>query len=313
MQSFEVSAPPGEAVVIGIDIGGTKTAIALAGLRGSMIQQVRIDTRPQDGPGQTLSRIAETVAKLISAAGSDRPVAVGAVSPGAIQTDGIRLAPNLPGWQDIALAAELVDRLGISQVAVMNDVQAGALAELRYGALRDSNPGIYVNIGTGLAAALVIDGRVVLGAHGAAGEIGYQRDRGQLGKGAFGDHADLEDLIGGRALGRRAEATLGLAVDAAELFGLGDPVARHLIHQGLGALGSTLATLAAFTDPQLIVIGGGLMASVEEILPVITALVNESVPFPPTVVQARFLTDASLYGAIALAADAATARQGVTA
>ena len=312
MQSSSDSGPPGTAVVIGIDIGGTKTAIALAGLDGSVIQQTRIDTRPQAGPEQTLRRITEAVTEL-TAGGADRPVAVGAVCPGAIQPDGIRLAPNLPGWHDVALAAELVERLGISPVSVMNDVQAGALAEVRFGALRNSNPGIYVNIGTGLAAALVIDGQVVLGAHGAAGEIGYQRDRGQLGKRAFGDHADLEDLIGGRALGRRAEATMGMPMDAAELFGLGDAVARHLIHQGLGALGSTLATLAAFTDPQLIVIGGGLMASVEEILPVITALVNESVPFPPTVAPARFLTDASLFGAIALAADAATTRQGVTA
>jgi len=303
----ETTAPghSGRSAVLGIDIGGTKTALALATATGTIIRRVQFDTSAELGPQQALDRIAVESRLLLSQAaelGLD-VLAVGGVCAGVIQQHHILHAPNLPGWGDVALGNALRGATGVESVAVMNDVQGGALAEARYGALVDCNPGIYVNLGTGLAAVLIVRGHVVMGAHSAAGEIGYHREPGQLGKSAFGDHADLEELIGGRALADRARVVLGQSLDSSELFARTDPVARHLIHQGLGALGATLATLATFTDPQRIVVGGGLMASAALILPILTALVAESVPFPPAVVTAHFIKDASLYGAVALAAD----------
>lgn len=97
-----------------------------------------------------------------------------AVTPGIVKPQGIRLAPNNPGWDTLALADVLKESFGIQRVAIETDVKAAALAEARSGVLADVECGLYVNLGTGLSAAAVIDGRVLRGAHGAAGEIAYQ-------------------------------------------------------------------------------------------------------------------------------------------
>ncbi|MGH7749196.1 MAG: ROK family protein [Candidatus Dormibacteria bacterium] len=85
-----------------------------------------------------------------------------------MQPDRILLAPNLPGWEEIDLAARLRSATGITVGAVTNDVRAGALADARLGALRGCRCGLYVNLGTAIAAALVMDDRVAEGAHHAA-------------------------------------------------------------------------------------------------------------------------------------------------
>jgi glucokinase len=294
-------------VVAGIDIGGTKIDVALAGPDGTIVGRRRLDTLAADGPAAAVARMAAAAEELrVRHADGAELAAVGVVCPGVVQGDRILLAPNLPGWEDADLAGSVRAALCVPRVGITNDVRAGALAEARTGALRGSRSGLYVNLGTGLAAALVVDGRVTEGAHQAAGEIGYSQPLGALGAWPAGAHAHLEAAVSGVALATRAANVLGEPVDAADLFRRTDPVARHVVHQSLGALGTALVNLAVFVDPDRVVVGGGLAGSADVVLPVLDAYLRSGVPFPPDVVLGAFTTGASLHGAVHLAVDLMT-------
>jgi glucokinase len=300
--------------VIGIDIGGTNIDVALADASGAIRQRTRMATQADRGPQQALERIARLVDELSrwSTAIDGVPVvAHAAVCPGVVQAECILMAPNLPGWETLALARRLSRDLHVTRVAVWNDVRAGALAELRYGALRGVDPALYVSLGTGIAAALVVDGRVLAGFHHAAGEIAYLVPVGAPPE-HLGDHvgdtdATLEDFVGGKALGERASALLGGRVSASELFARTDSAARDLVGHSMDVLATAIANIAVLVDPERVVVGGGMMASADVILPVLADRLKRVVPFAPEVVAAHFTEDASLHGAIALALDTATA------
>ncbi|MBF9069614.1 ROK family protein [Streptacidiphilus fuscans] len=292
--------------VIGIDFGGTKTEIALADPHGAVLARERIPTLADRGPEQALARAGEAAARLVrtSRESFGAPVAAhAAVAPGIVQADRILLTPNLPGWERIALASRLAEELKADSVSVANDVRAGALAELRFGALRDADPGVYVSLGTGIAAALTVGGRVLAGAHHAAGEIGYMNPGDSPADAVAAGRAPLEEAVAGKGLGERAAELLGLPVTAEELFRSELPAARELVDETLTLLATALANLTVFVDPERIVLGGGMMASADVILPRLTELITAATPFPPEVRAARFLKDASLHGAVALALD----------
>jgi glucokinase len=249
-----------------------------------------------------VERAARTALELL-ADGSEPLLASAAVLPGLPRPEGVLLAPNLPGWDTFPFAARLAEELGVEAIGVANDVRAGALAEVRFGALRDTDPGVYVNLGTGLAACVVVGGEVVAGAHGAAGEIAYM-SAGTAFTGEA-DRAPLEDLAGGNAISAAASALLHRPLSAAEVFASSDPVASHVAMQAAGAIAAAVSDVAVLIDPQTVALGGGLMGAADVLLPIVRARVEHAVPFPPDVVPARFTYDASLYGAIALAVDAA--------
>ncbi|WP_067573793.1 ROK family protein [Nocardia acidivorans] len=295
-----------EFAVVGVDFGGTKTDIALADARGTILLRERLDTRTDLGPDHILGRTAATVRRLEQTAreGHGLPV-IGwaAVAPGIIRADGIQLTPNLPGWERLALSARLASEFGVPAVRVANDVRAAALAELRFGALRGIDTGIYVSLGTGIAAALIVGGQVISGAHQAAGEIGYMNPGSSPVGAVAAGHAPLEELVAGRGLGQRASARLGESVSSAELFRRTDPAAREFVRRSLEILATALANLAVFVDPARIVIGGGMMAAAEVILPALTDLVASATAFAPEFRAAHFPEDASLHGAVTLALD----------
>ncbi|MHB9857394.1 ROK family protein [Streptomyces sp. YIM S03343] len=302
--------------VIGIDFGGTKTELALADAHGTVLSRVRLDTLAQHGPDQILARTGEAARRLAREADERFGVPVtahAAVAPGIVQPDRILLTPNLPGWERLALSTRLAEELGTPElgtpevgtpeVAVANDVRAGALAELRFGALRDADPGLYISLGTGIAAALTVGGRVVAGAHQAAGEIAYINPGGAPLDAVAAGHAPLEELVGGKSLGDRAQELLGTPIGAAGLFRSTDPAARDLAEHTLTVLAGTLANLSALVDPARIVIGGGMMAAADVILPALERLLAGATVFAPELRAAHFRKDASLHGAIALALD----------
>jgi glucokinase len=299
--------------VVAIDIGGTKVDIALADRSGIILDRLRIDTLAERGVDQVLSRIVDAVRTLLArAAQAGGPVmaACAAVTPGVVRANQVLFAPNLPGWDRVALADRLQDALGIGPVAVSNDVRAGALAELRAGSLRGADPGIYLSLGTGIGAALAVGDRVIEGGHGAAGEIAYMTGEASPVFAAADGVAPLELIAGGKAIGDRAGRYLGVPLTAKEVFADSHPVARQVVHEALAALATAVGNLAAFVDPQRVVIGGGLAADADTIIPVLTARLRQAVPFPPEVVPARFIKNASLHGAIALALDCWVPRPG---
>ncbi|GAA1791655.1 ROK family protein [Planosporangium flavigriseum] len=301
---------PRSTAVIGVDFGGTKIDVALASATGSILERLRLPTLAREGPDQALQRVAEVVRKLTAGAEEHGIAVVGhaAVCPGVVQDDRIQLAPNLPGWEDLAISRRLAQAFEVDSVPVWNDVRAGALAEALRGNLRGADPGLYLSLGTGIAAAITINGSVLAGAHHAAGEIGYVGI--EMAPSSSTDRAPLEEVIGGKALGERASRLLGEDVDAEALFNRTDPEAQQILHHALGVLAAAVANFAVLIDPARVVVGGGMMASAAPLLAVLRAQLNRTVPFPPEVLAARFTEDASLHGAVTLALNAAERRPG---
>lgn len=291
--------------VVAIDFGGTKIAIATANITGSILKQARLDTDAAQGAQQVLERTAVAARTLIERTVSEvkgQCVAVGVVTPGVVHDDGILLSPNIPGWERVHLRETIHTSLRIPTV-VGNDVKAAAMAEVRWGALKGADPAVYLSLGTGIASAIVIEGRVVTGAHGASGEIGYNLRSVLDTSGAAQGRAPLEEAVGGRFIGERASLLLGQSLSTADVFAHTDMRARFLVDETLAELATHVANLAILIDPARIAVGGGLMSSGEVILRALAFRLEYAVPFPPEIVPARFLNDASLYGAIALALD----------
>jgi glucokinase len=287
--------------VLGIDFGGTKVALATASATGERLRGTRLATRATDGAKEVVRRVLDAAHDL-AAETPGRLVAAGVSTFGVIREGRVRLAPNVPGWDDLPLPAVLQDGLGVPSVRVDNDVNAAAAAELRWGRLQGTDVGLYVNFGTGTGAALVVGGRVVPGKHGAAGEIGYLlRDPAEPGY-AEG-RAPLEEYTSGSGLAARGSALLGEQVTAQELFARRDePAVAALLDDAAAAVGMAVANLTTFLDPERVVVGGGMA---EAFLPAVRAATARAVPFPPQVEAARFVDDAALIGAVALGVQAA--------
>ncbi|WP_241825109.1 ROK family protein [Micromonospora sp. CB01531] len=287
-------------LLLGIDFGGTKMAVGVADAEGQLLAHRRVPTHAEQGAPQALDRALHLAAELVAEVGGPL-VAAGVASPGVVRPDGIDLAPNVPGWERLRLADAVRDALGVARVAVDNDLNAAALAELRLGALRDADPGLVVGIGTGVAAAVTVGGTVLAGHRGAAGEIGYAVAGGPW------PGTMLELDFSGRALDRLAEdlgvpgGAAGLA-DAAERPGAArdaltarvDEVARHLV------------TCCLLLDPQRVVLVGGVARSAL-IRGLLVDRLKEVLPHRPDVVLSRFADDAALLGALTLAREAVPA------
>jgi glucokinase len=301
---------PAPDFVVAVDFGGTKLDVATAALDGRVLETRRLETDAAGGAEQAVARALDC-ARALSAATAQATggalVAAAASSPGIVLEDRILLAPNVPGWTDLPLAARLREGLEVDDVVCATDVKAATLAEARWGALRGADPGVFLNLGTGLAAGIAVGGRVLAGANGAAGEIGYALRGVGDDHGAFDGHAPLEEHAGGRALGERASALLGTPLTAADVLARaedGDHDARALVAETLAELAVHVANLAVVLDPARIAVGGGLMHRADLVLAALRRRVRQAAPFPPEVVAARFVHDAALRGAVALAIDA---------
>ena len=298
--------------VVALDFGGTKIDVAIADIHGYLMGQRRLDTIAQQGAEQAIDRALAAALDLMGQAATmtgGRCLAAGVVSPGIILADRVLLAPNVPGWEQLALLERVRAGLGLSHVLAGNDVKAAAAAEVRWGSLRGADPAIFVSLGTGIAAALVIGGQVFSGAHNASGEIGYNlRGIASItGKvGVAQGQAPLEEAVGGRAIGERGSRILQREVSAAEVFVSTDERVCVMVDEILAELAVHIANIAIFIDPVRIAVGGGLMSAGDHILSVLNEYLHNAVPFPPEVVPARFVQDAALHGAIALALSAAT-------
>jgi glucokinase len=296
--------------VLALDFGGTKVDVATAGLDGEILATERLETDAPAGADQAVDRALDRARALRAAAAATtggRCLAAGASSPGIVLEDRVLLAPNVPGWTELALAERLREGLELDDVVCETDVKAATLAEVRWGALQDADPGVFLSLGTGLAAGIVSGGRVLHGANGAAGEIGYALRGVHDDAGAVDGRAPLEEHVSGRALGERGSRLLGTPLSAADVLARAatDLEARMLVDEVLAELAVHVANLAILLDPARIAVGGGLMNAADWVLAALRRRVRLAVPFPPEVVAARFVHDGALRGAIGVALDAA--------
>ncbi|MEH1011598.1 ROK family glucokinase [Micromonospora sp. CPCC 206060] len=263
-------------LTIGVDVGGTKVAGGVVDATGVVVAQTRRNT-PADDVGKTRDVIIEVVTELVAGRNVDA-VGIGAAGWIDATRSTVLFAPNL-AWRDEPLRAYVSTAVGLP-VIVENDANVAAWAEFRYGAARDAEDSMVMfTIGTGVGGGIVLGGELVRGAHGIAAELGHMLtvpDGHQCGCGRLGC---IEQYASGNALVRfaragarqepnRAAALLELAGGEAEaISGLmitaaaraGDPVAAEAFAQIGRWLGTSLADMAQILDPQVLVVGGGVV------------------------------------------------------
>lgn len=294
-------------VVLGLDFGGSKTAVAVADTTGARLGEAVTAVDPDMPSHETFARGIEAAQQLLGdVASADRLAAVGACTFGIPHDDHVDLAPNIAGWEQIAFGAGVRDAFPGTQIRIETDVKAAARAEVDDGALAGCDPGLYVNLGSGFAAAIVVGGEVVSGRHAASGEIGYSMrsiDRGRI-----------EDVVSGKALESAARRILGRP-DVGALFAHAEThaAAADICARFVAELSYHLVNLTIALDPQRVVVGGGLVRSWDRFGPALARAITDTVPFPPEIVLAAHPFDAPLIGALALGLSAVPDQSTVTA
>jgi glucokinase len=296
------------AVVLGLDVGGSSVKYRLASAGPSeripeALEQGTVST-PKKDPVAGLAAIARDVT------GEHRLVAVVVGIPGLVdEASGTVLrSANLPALDGLALGPALSAELD-APVAVINDGRAAAVAEARWGAGAGERDVFTLALGTGIAGSHIVDGRVVDGAHGIAGELGHVVVDPSGARCACGQRGCLETVVGAPALRRawhRAGGD-GSPKDLLAAYEAGDERAIRVVDRGASSLADAILTLLALVDPGVIVIGGGLASAPHRIVVRARALVDERATFHrvPPIVPATLGKWAGAVGAVAEARELA--------
>jgi glucokinase len=254
---------------IGLDLGGTDLKAGLVSARGEVTRFLRLPARAREHADAPLEAIAQAVADL-RRVGGETVAGIGLGCPGVIDPASGTLVgrtPHLPHWDSLPLRALLLERLGASLV-VENDANLAALAEHRVGAARGARVSLTVTVGTGIGCGVIVDGHVLRGAHGGAGELGHLPLDGRFPCRCGVPGCVEPECSGGGLVARAAE--VGLAVpDAAAIFAAaagGDPRATRLIERMSARLGALIAAAVHLLDPEVVVIGGGVSNAGEALL-----------------------------------------------
>jgi glucokinase len=251
--------------LIGLDIGGTKCALGVEMSGGGVVEVARFATA---APDVTLARFAAEIRKLTLT--DERYFGVSCGGPLDAARGVIQSPPNLPGWEDVSICAWLTEQFG-GRARLMNDANACALAEWREGAGRGARTMVFLTMGTGMGGGLVIDGRLLEGVSGNAGEVGHLRlaADGPIG---YGKAGSFEGFCSGGGIAQLARTRLSefrgqsvlQSVDSAKISArdvgvaadAGDAFALALWREVGARLGQGLALLIDILNPDRIVIGG---------------------------------------------------------
>jgi glucokinase len=296
--------------VVGVDVGGTDTKAALVDAGGTARAARSLPT-PHAGAA-TADRVVDLVVGLVEELGREsRPAAVGLAVPGLVDEAGGRAvwSENID-WRDVPFAARIGERCGLPTV-LGHDVRAGGLAESRLGAARGVDDVLVMPIGTGIAAAVILGGRLHAG-DGYAGEIGHV-DVGHGEPCRCGSRGCLEAIASAAAIARRyGERTRRSPKSCEEVVRAaqaGDTDAIAVWDEALDALATALAWVASVLAPQLIVIGGGLSRAGDALLVPLAERVERRLTFQrvPRLVPAALGDQAGCLGAALLALDGVAA------
>ncbi|MFJ5308471.1 ROK family protein [Streptomyces sp. NPDC088350] len=299
--------------VIALDVGGTGMKAALAGPDGELLHRARRATGRERGPDAVVEHILGFAAEL-RAYGEEHygepASAAGVAVPGIVDAErGIAAYSANLGWRDVPLRDLLAARLGGVPVALGHDVRTGGLAEGRIGAGKGADRFLFVPLGTGIAGAIGIDGRVEAGAHGFAGEIGHIVVRPGGTPCPCGQTGCLERYASAAAVSEAWASVTGDpsadAADCAKAVDSGDPRAQTIWQEAVDALADGLVTALTLLDPRTIIIGGGLAEAGETLFTPLRKAVRRRITFQklPSIVPAALGDTAGCLGAGLLAWD----------
>jgi glucokinase len=296
---------------VGVDIGGTGIKAGLFDADLGMRLEFRIPTPRSSGPDEVVAAVLDAVrdaatrGERLFGAG---PAAVGLAVLGLIdEPAGVAISSAAVGWRDVPLRGLVEEAAGVP-VGFGHDLRAAALAEARLGAGQGLDSFMFVALGTGIGAAVMLDGEPLSGAHGRAGEIGHIAVAGHADPCGCGGHGCLETVASARAIAARYARRTGAvppvsAAEVARLVRLHDPDAVTVWAEAVDALSEVLAGCVTALDPGSVVLGGGLALSGELLLaPLRSALASRVTLGPPPPVTVTALGDnAALVGAGLLA------------
>ena len=259
----------------GVDLGGTTVKLAFLDTAGNMLDKWEIPTDKTDGGNRILPDIAAAVNGYIEEKKISREtlVGVGIGVPGPVRPDGtVSGCVNL-GWGEKPVAQELSDLIGLP-VKAGNDATVAALGECWKGAGAGYQNMIFATLGTGVGGGIVVGGNVLHGAHGAAGEIGHvtvERNETECcGCGRKGCIEQYGSATGIVRLAKKAGVLSGkedlTCKDVFDAAAQGDEAAKAVLEQVYGYLGEFFANLSCVTDPEVIVLGGGVSKAGQTLL-----------------------------------------------
>lgn len=257
--------------VVGIDLGATKIALGLIDPFDRIMARRRILTHVAEGPQAAVERTAHCLAELAQELPSGQQIAaVGLCSPGPIDHEAGMLIdpPNLTGWRQVPLRQMLAERLNLP-VTLEHDAKASALGEYYYGVGQGTRSMVYIVVGTGVGAAIIMDGQLYRGLHNSAGEVGHITIDRYGEKGSSGINGNVESYMSGPSLVYRYERLLTQAGRQpgsqpitgeliARLAAEGDELALQVMTGAGQALGIIVASLAMILDIDLYVIGSSV-------------------------------------------------------
>ncbi|MEV7521329.1 ROK family protein [Streptomyces sp. NPDC091371] len=292
--------------MIALDVGGTFIKGGVADADGELFHSALWSTQAEHGPDAVMDTLLGCAAEL---ADSFRPAAAGVTVPGLVDEEyGTSVfAANL-GWRDTPVRLWLAEHLGIP-VAFGHDVRAGGLAEARSGAGRGSRNFLFVPVGTGIAAAVMLDGRPLTGGDSRAGELGHVVVRPGGEPCPCGGRGCLETVASAAAIARRYAAATGQedvsARQVGERAAAGEWTAAAIWREAVEAMADGLAMAITLLDPERIVIGGGLARAGEAYLAPLRRAVEDRLGFRtgPVIVPAELGYQAGCRGAALLARD----------
>jgi glucokinase len=310
--------------VIGMDMGGTNTVFGIVDARGNVVAKSAIKTGNHTDVNLYVDDIYAELSKLIETAGGiDKIKGIGVGAPnGNYYTGNIEFAPNLP-WKGVVPFAKLMsDKFGVP-AALTNDANAAAVGEMTYGIARGMKNFIMITLGTGVGSGIIIDGKVVYGHDGFAGELGHvnvMRNNGRLC--GCGKSGCLETYASATGVARSAREILETSTSHSLLRNIpvgnltskdvfdaameGDEVAKEIFNYTGKILGEAFADFVAFSAPEAIVLFGGISKAGNLIMkPIKENMEKNLLPIWKGKVKVLFSelkeADAAILGASALA------------
>ena len=315
---------PKDIWAIGIDLGGTKVEVACVDSKGQLQRKLRRPTNVSEGPNGVRKEIVELVHELQALVGS-APVGVGIGLAGQVDSrEGLVVfAPNL-NWRDVPFQSDLKQALGLP-VVITNDVRAAAWGEWLHGGGKGCDDLICLFVGTGIGGGVVSGGRILTGCSNTAGELGHITIDLNGPLCTCGNRGCLEALAGGWAIQKMAQDAVALdPVAGAHLVKLaggsprditaktvaegahgGDQLSLRLVGQTAQALIAGIASIVNAFNPCLMILGGGVLKGLPELIDQIDKGVRERALPAATkslqVIPAKLGNDAGVIGAAALA------------
>jgi glucokinase len=305
-------------VVAGIDIGGTKIAVALENQEGEQVSARRLPTEVDLGPERILENVSRALEEMLAETGANL-TAIGIGCPGPIDIErGLALSPtNLPQWIDFPLVGTLKDRFQVPTV-LDNDANAAALGEYFYGAGRGFKDILYVTISTGIGGAIICEGRIHHGLGAGAGEVGHTIVRHDGLRCLCGMRGCLETIASGLSIARRMKETLAAlggettenldeitAETVVEMVKNGDRAALSIWDETIKFLAIGIGNAITLIAPEAVIIGGGVSEAGELLLEPLRREIAKNVTMVPIekvqILKASLGSESGVCGALILA------------